>query len=785
MELPPLLLSGVACISVAISFVGASAAAGDQPAPHSFAIGETDFLLDGKPFLIRSGEMHAARIPREYWRHRLQMVKAMGCNTVCAYLFWNQHEPQPGEFDFSGQADVAEYCRLAREAGLWVILRPGPYSCAEWDLGGFPSWLLKTPDIAFRTRDSRYLQAAQRYLLRVGQELAPLQITRGGPIIMAQVENEYGSYGNDREYVGIVRDCLKEAGFEVPLFTCDGPSQLKNDVREDLFCVVNFGDDPAGNFKALREIRPRGPLMCGEYYPGWFDSWGKPHHTGDTRKIVSELRYMLEHNQSFSIYMVHGGTSFGFTSGANSPPFSPQSTSYDYDAPIDEAGRPTAKFQAIRELFSKNLLAGETLPDVPPANQVVTIPEITFNECAELLADPGKARAETRPRSMEMYDQAGGCILYRATLPAGEAGTLTIRDARDCAQLFLDGDRIGILDRRYKQNSVKLPTRDKPARLDLLVEAMGRVNYGGDLHDRKGITEKVELSSVRHSRELTGWEVFSLPFDADHLARLKFAEARKPRGKPAVYRATFTLAETGDSFLDMRTWSKGAVWVNGRNLGRYWRIGPQQTLYLPGCWLKKGRNEILVLDVDGGVEKPVVQGLNTAILNDVRLDPLAPTAHRASGQTLRLDGVSPIYQGTFAGGTEWQVAGFAAVKGRYFCFEALNSQGNDPFTTCAELCLLDADGKELPRDQWRVIYADSEELSGEDGSATNAFDALPATFWHTQWEGAKPSHPHHLVIDLGSEQAVGGVRYLPRQDSPNGRIKDFRLYLRAMSFSLQ
>ena len=324
-------------------------------AAASFTIGGNNFLLAGQPFLIRCGEMHFARIPPEYWQHRLHLARAMGLNTACAYVFWNSVEPEPGRFDFSGASDVARFCRLAQTEGLKVVLRPGPYSCAEWDLGGLPWWLLKIPDIKLRSQDPRFLEASRRYLQAIGRQLAPLQVTRGGPIIMVQVENEYGSYGNDKQYMGLLAGYLKEAGFEVPLFTCDGPKELKNDSREDLFCVVNFGSNPEKNFQTLRTIRAKGPLMCGEYYPGWFDSWGSKHHTGPTAKVVSELGWMLEHNASFSIYMVHGGTSFGFSAGANSPPFSPEATSYDYDAPITEAGWASPKYFALRELFLKHL----------------------------------------------------------------------------------------------------------------------------------------------------------------------------------------------------------------------------------------------------------------------------------------------------------------------------------------------------------------------------------------------------------------------------------------------
>ncbi len=584
-----------------------------------FVIGQNDFLLDGHPFLIRCGEMHFARIPREYWRHRLQMARAMGLNTVCAYLFWNLHEPERGQFNFSGNADVAEFCRLAQKEGLKVILRPGPYACAEWDFGGFPYWLLKIPDLKVRSQDPRYLEACRNYLKAVGRELAPLQITHGGPIVMVQVENEYGSYGNDKQYIGLIRDDLKDAGFDVPFFTCDGPDRLKQDVRDDIFCSVNFGDNPENNFKALRAIRPTGPLICSEYYPGWFDDWGKPHHVGDAAHIVKDLGWMLEHNASFSIYMAHGGTSFGFTSGANSPPFAPQITSYDYDAPISEAGWDTPKFHALRELFLKHLAPGETLPAVPPRNPIITIDPIQFDETAPLLANLPRAHASERPQPMETYDQAHGCILYRAKLPPGGAARLKITDLHDYGLIFLDGKKIATLDRRLGQNSAPLLTRSAATTLDIFVEAMGRVNYGKNILDRKGITGKVELVSDA-AYELTGWEAYSFPLDSRELANLKFGRNALATDAPAFHRASFRLAQVGDTFLDMGNWGKGAVWVNGHNLGRFWNIGPQQTLYCPGPWLKQGRNEIIVLDLNGP-RQPVVTGLSEPILNQVNKQP--------------------------------------------------------------------------------------------------------------------------------------------------------------------
>jgi beta-galactosidase len=758
--------------ALATALLAAACATTPRPS-HTFAIGDQDFLLDGQRLQIRSGEMHAPRVPPEYWRHRLQMVKAMGCNTVCAYMFWNQHEPKPGEFDFTGAADVARYCHIAQEEGLHVILRPGPYACAEWEFGGFPWWLLQTPDIKVRTQDERYLAAVRRYLLRVGEELHDLQVTHGGPILMVQVENEYGSYGKDKEYIGKVRDYLVEAGFDVPLFTCDGPSQLPNDTRDDVFCVVNFGGGPEGNFEALRKVRATGPLMCGEYYPGWFDSWGAPHHRGSTEGVLKDLGWMLDHNASFSIYMAHGGTSFGFTAGANSPPFSPQSTSYDYDAPIDEAGHVTEKFTAIRDLFGKHLLPGETLPDVPPPPMpIVSLPTAMFTAVAELRAQTLPWVQAEQPRTFEQLGQATGLVRYVVQAPT--AGTLHL-DANDYTQISLKGQPLAILDRRHRQNTVVLPSGGK---LDILVEAFGRVNYGGDIHDRKGLGTAIDLDG----KPLTGYAMQQFPLDAAFLDGLQYTTSSELKKVPAIYRGTLHVTKVGDTFLDLSTWHKGAVWVNGHALGRYWDLGPQQTLYLPGCWLHEGDNEVLVLDVTGNARALLLPGRDAPILDQVGLDPYAPVRHRRPDQTLDLSGVKPVHEGAFVAGKAMQTAKFEAVTARFVCLEATSSLAGDAFTTCAELQLLDSNGQNLPRNGWKIAYADSEELTGDDGSASNVLDGAKDSFWHTQWQGASPTHPHQLVIDLGSEQTITGVRMLPRQNSDHGRIGTFRLYASRAGF---
>lgn len=738
---------------------------------HTFAIGTNDFLLDGQRFEIRCGEIHAARVPREYWRHRLQMAKAMGLNTVCAYLFWNQIEPREGKFDWSDQADVAEFCRIAQEEKLWVILRPGPYSCAEWEMGGLPWWLLKNDEIKLRSRDPLFLEPAKKYLKEVGRVLGPLQVTHGGPILMVQVENEYGFLGKDVEYMGELRKTLIDAGFNVPLFACNPPSVIRNAFREDIFPVVNFGSDPAGGFRALRAVLPQGPLMCGEFYPGWFDTWGSPHHTGSTQRFLNDLDYMLKNDESFSIYMAHGGTTFGLWSGADRP-FKPDTSSYDYDAPISEAGWPTDKFFQTRKLFAQYLLPGETIPEPPAKNPVISLAEVELTESAPLLGNLGKGISSKSPLNMEQYDQDHGCIVYQTTIPAGEAGTLDLGTVHDFGFVFLDGQPIGVADRRNNSFKIKLPARTKPGTLQVLVEAMGRVNFGEEVHDHKGIIGSVKLEG----KELLDWKAYNFPLDKKMLGRLRYQKTAT--SGPAFWRGTIRVEKPGDTFLDLRSWGKGVVWVNGHCLGRYWDIGPTQTAYVPGPWLKKGKNEIVILDLVGP-EKPVVAGLEQPILNEQHAEKDFARGHR-SVVTLALDSAKPVLSASFEPGTAMQEVHLdSAKRGRYFCIESLNAFDGKQFAAIGELDVLDNSGRSISHDGWTVAYVDSEEREREDGSAENAIDGQTANFWHTQWGSAQPNHPHRLVIDFGKPQTVSGFRYVPRQGAGDvgGRIKDYRIYV--------
>ena len=587
-----------------------------QKEKHTFSIGDKTFLLDGKPFLIKAAEMHYTRIPAEYWEHRIQMCKALGMNTICIYAFWNIHEQKEGEFDFKGQNDIAAFCRLAQKHGMYIMLRPGPYVCSEWEMGGLPWWLLKKKDIKLRTNDAYFLERTKLFMNEIGKELADLQVSRGGNIIMVQVENEYGAYATDKEYIANIRDIVKGAGFtDVPLFQCDWSSTFQRNGLDDLVWTINFGTGANidAQFKKLQEARPNAPLMCSEFWSGWFDHWGRKHETRDAETMVSGIKDMLDRHISFSLYMTHGGTTFGHWGGANSPAYSAMCSSYDYDAPISEAGWATPKYYKLREMM-QYADSAQVIPDVPAAYPVIEIPEFELKEVAPLFDNLPEPKLSEDIKPMEQFDQGWGTILYRTSLPEVKEGTtLLIDEVHDWAQVYADGKLLGRLDRRRGQNSLVLPSLQKGTRLDILVEAMGRVNFDVAIHDRKGITNKVELLTETDKKELKNWEVYSFPVDYDFAESKKYAEGEK-LDAPAYYRATFELDRVGDVFLDMQTWGKGMVWVNGKAMGRFWKIGPQQTLFMPGCWLKKGKNEIIVLDLLGP-EKATVSGLKKPILD--------------------------------------------------------------------------------------------------------------------------------------------------------------------------
>lgn len=753
-----------------------------QKEKHTFSIGDKTFLLDGKPFLIKAAEMHYTRIPAEYWEHRIQMCKALGMNTICIYAFWNIHEQKEGEFDFKGQNDIAAFCRLAQKHGMYIMLRPGPYVCSEWEMGGLPWWLLKKKDIKLRTNDTYFLERTKLFMNEIGKELADLQVSRGGNIIMVQVENEYGAYATDKEYIANIRDIVKGAGFtDVPLFQCDWSSTFQRNGLDDLVWTINFGTGANidAQFKKLQEARPNAPLMCSEFWSGWFDHWGRKHETRDAETMVSGIKDMLDRHISFSLYMTHGGTTFGHWGGANSPAYSAMCSSYDYDAPISEAGWATPKYYKLREMMMQYADSAQVIPDVPAAYPVIEIPEFELKEVAPLFGNLPEPKLSEDIKPMEQFDQGWGTILYRTSLPEVKEGTtLLIDEVHDWAQVYADGKLLGRLDRRRGQNSLVLPSLQKGTRLDILVEAMGRVNFDVAIHDRKGITNKVELLTETDKKELKNWEVYSFPVDYDFAESKKYAEGEK-LDAPACYRATFELDRVGDVFLDMQTWGKGMVWVNGKAMGRFWKIGPQQTLFMPGCWLKKGKNEIIVLDLLGP-EKATVSGLKKPILDMLRAE--APATHRTKGQNLNLKGEKSVAIGELTAGNGWQEVKFGkTVAGHYFCLEALSAQDGKDNAAVAEFYLLDENGKPLPRQHWKIEYADSESTSWGNFTADKIYDLQESTYWSTR-DGDK--YPHRFVINLGEDVKVSGFRYLPRaEESYPGMIKKYKAYVKSTPFN--
>ncbi|MEP6676529.1 MAG: beta-galactosidase [Ferruginibacter sp.] len=564
---------------------------------HIFSFSKSEFLLDGKSFQMISGEMHPARIPKPYWRHRIQMAKAMGCNTIAAYIFWNYHETKEGVYDFTSEnRNIAEFIRICKEEKMWVLLRPGPYVCAEWDFGGIPPYLLKYQDIKIRCMDFRYITAVEKYINRLSKEVVPLQCDHGGPILMLQVENEYGSYGNDKNYMEDLRNTWIENGITIPFYTSDGatPYMLEAGNIPDAAIGLDSGSSDA-DFNTAKKHNANVPAFSGETYPGWLTHWGEQWQHPDTNDLKKEVEYLLKNKKSFNLYVAHGGTNFGFTAGANafSPTqFQPDVTSYDYDAPINEQGRPTAKYFMLRNLISKYV--GYKIPEVPKAIDAIEIPAIEMKYTTTLWNHLPEPAFSPQPLPMEALGQSHGMVLYRTKLIGHHSGKLKIWEPHDYALIFLNGKFIDTVYRNGGDWTVDLPKTDvAEPELDILVEAMGHINFAQFMIDRKGITDRVTLNGMT----LMDWKMYSLPMDAAFMRTAAMADRGYSDSRCRFFKGIFSLNETGDTYFDLSHYSKGFVYVNGHNLGRYWNIGPQQRLYCPAEWLKKGNNEIIVFDL--------------------------------------------------------------------------------------------------------------------------------------------------------------------------------------------
>lgn len=745
----------------------------------TFEVKGKDFLVDGKPLQILSGEMHYPRVPREYWHDRLKKAKAMGLNTICTYLFWNVHEATQGKWDFSGNADFVAFIKACQEEGLYVLVRPGPYVCTEWDLGGIPGWTMADPETKIRTTDPRFLKPAMAYLEKVSSMLNPLQIENGGPVLMVQVENEYGSFDSDKAFLQAHVDAIRKGGFTGTLFTSDGPTDnmLKGGTLPGITATINFGGGAKNAFAKLDQHRPGQAQMNGEFWVGWFDHWGKTHATTEAKPKAADYDWMLSNGVSVNIYMFHGGTNWGFYAGANwTGRYEADTTSYDYSAVLDEAGRPTDKFDAFKAVIQKNVPSA-TFGPMPEPLPVIEIPEIKLTAAGRLFETLPKPIVKDQPATMESLGQSFGQILYRTKVTGPFTGKLSVPTVKDRAIILVDGKRQGTpLDRRVNRfnSTIEIPAGEHT--LDLFVENMGHINFSKEmLTDRKGLIGEVKLGD----KVLSSWAHYLFPMDSiEGWKSIKGDPAALGKlDEPVVYRGTFKVEKTGDTWLDVSKFGKGMVWVNGHNLGRYWQVGPQQSLYLPGCWLKAGANEIVLLETDvagtplslTGVAKPIwavnVEGGQLS---------------RKPGQQFKSDSLTPVMQSEFAQGTTWQDIKFRGlVSGRYFALESQNAHDNQPFAAVAELIFLDENGKELPREAMRVVYADSEELVGDDGGATNVIDNQPTTFWHSEWQANKPNHPHQIVLDLGGQHTLSGFRYLPRPGGPGqgGRIKGYRVFV--------
>ena len=577
--------------------LASGSAAPAQQAKHTFTLGGEAFLLDSKPFRIISGEMHPARIPAEYWRHRIQMAKAMGCNTVSVYIFWNHHEAREGIYDFrSDNRDISRFITMASEEGLWVIIRPGPYVCAEWEFGGLPPYLLRQPGIKIRCLDPVYMKAVERYISRLADELRPHLVTNGGPVLMIQIENEYGSYGNDRNYLEALKEIWIKSDIDVPFFTGDGPTEYMLEAGTLPGCAVGLDSGSSEkDFELAGIMNPGVPVFSSETYPGWLTHWGEDWARPDTSELLKEVKYLMDTGKSFNFYVIHGGTNFGFTAGANSggKGYEPDLTSYDYDAPINEQGNVTPKYMALRNLIGSYLPKITKLPPIPEPVPAMSFPETELIPFTSVWDNRPTPVHSVQPQTFESLGQDYGFMLYITHLIGHKGGKLVVTDLHDYATVFLDGKYAGTLDRRLGINSIDLPrsSSERPV-LEIFVEAMGRINFAQAMIDRKGITDRVTLNGMT----LMNWEIFGFPMTGDSVTALKETAAEST--KPGIfYKGTVNLAQTADTFIDMTNFVKGFVWVNGHNLGRFWEIGPQTRLYCPASWLQKGENEIIVFDL--------------------------------------------------------------------------------------------------------------------------------------------------------------------------------------------
>lgn len=583
---------------------------------EKFYLSEYDFVLNNKKFQIISGEMHYPRIPKEAWGSRMKMAKAMGLNTISTYVFWNMHQPESDVFDFENNNNIREFINEAKKENLYVILRPSPYVCAEWDFGGYPYWLL-TKNVEVRSKNKVYLEYYTNYINKIGEQLSDLQINKGGNIILIQLENEYGSYGSDKEYLNINRTIFRNAGFDGILITCDPENAIKNGSLKGVLPAINGVDDPNKVFELITENNNwKGPFLIAEWYPAWYDIWGMEHHVKDTIEYSHRLENVLKNGISINMYMFHGGTNFNFHNGANfnlwhgeTRVYEPEITSYDYDAPLDEAGNPTKKYFAFREVIKKYV--DYDIPEVPLPKKAIELKGINWYEHLDILQKLKSFKSQKGLLSFEEIGLDYGYMIYETTLKIesnnvnnidiNEADieyTIFIKDSvRDYAHFYLNDVYIGKMDRTKNDEVLKFKLSDqKEYNLKILVENLGRINFGEMLlENKKGIIGDIILND----KLVENWTSYKVGLK--DLANLKTSNSysnlnNRLLENPYLSKCKFKLNEIGDTYIDLTNYGKGTIWINNYNLGRYWNIGPQQTLYIPVEYLRIGDNELLIFE---------------------------------------------------------------------------------------------------------------------------------------------------------------------------------------------
>ncbi|MBN1972916.1 MAG: beta-galactosidase [Sedimentisphaerales bacterium] len=580
--------------------------------PHKFETRNKQFLIDGDPTIIIAGEMHFGRILPEDFETRVKQARAMGLNTLSFYLFWNLTEPQEGKFDFTGRNDIRRMFKICQDNGMWVILRPGPYCCAEVEYGGIPYWTCKYPDVKIRTNDPKYVEWSKRYIERIGKEVADMQVTKGGPILMVQMENEFGmvAYASGGfAYMNSLQTIFRDAGFEVPLMVCDpggaGGGRGGSTYPADVLRGPNGLGASEMSIRQVAAALGDLPIYSPEIYTAWFSGWGQPVATRHTsiQEVANETSFFLDHNVSWCYYMFFGGTNWGFNTGCNE--FLPLQTSYNYSAPVDEAGRITPKFNALRAVIAEK--TGRNLPEPPLEPVVAALPTIKFTEHEPLIEwlPAGPTAASAKPISMENLNQDYGFVLYRKTFPMGVKGTLELRQARDYTITIVNGKTVGksFLGLGVDSNKITL-NETGPVTLDLLVHNLGRISVITSANSQNRAIKGLVDGAYLDGNELTDWQIYSLPMPKVD----GFKASAAPHTGPTFYHAAFNIDKPVSTFLDMRNFSFGVVWVNGYNLGRFWDRGGTRSLFLSGHFLKSGTNDIIVLELHDPPKTPEIAG---------------------------------------------------------------------------------------------------------------------------------------------------------------------------------